>query len=168
MMGPPGHQWPLPSRPPVNGLAGLLAMLVLFLLVGCQRTRTADALTCPFSAGDYTHQIAAASDWDTLYTLYKDNAARCPASAAEATYSRQLVLLLARQWRELPAVIQAAQRDPALEGFIYGHIDQHAGAAELKQLLENARRQCPTGASAFCEQLAWHAQAALIAQGIST
>lgn len=151
-----------------DAVAGTLAILALSLLGACQRDRSADVVACPLSETDYSRQIAAAQGWNALYSLYKSDSPRCPTASAQANYSRQLVLLLARRWQDLPAFAQTAQRDPALVAFLYGHIDAHAEAANLKQLLENARTQCPTGASALCEQLAWRAQAALIAQGLST
>jgi hypothetical protein len=151
-----------------DGIAGILAILAVSLLGACQRNRTGDAISCPFSDADYSRQIAEARDWDALYTLYKLDSPRCPTAIAQANYSRKLVLLFARRWQDLPAFAKIAQHDPALVGFVYGHINEKADAASLKQLLENARTQCPSGASAFCEQLVWRAQAALIAQGLST
>jgi hypothetical protein len=151
-----------------DAVAGTLAILAVSLLGACGRHRTVDVLACPLSEADYSRQIAAAQGWNALYSLYKSDSPRCPTASAQANYSRQLVLLLAHRWQDLPAFAQSAQRDPALAGFLYSHIDVHAEAANLKQLLENARSHCPTGASALCEQLAWRAQAALIAQGLST
>jgi hypothetical protein len=149
-------------------VAGMLAILALSLLTACQRDRSGHQVTCPLSDAGYRQQIAAAGDWDALYTLYRTDSPRCPAASAQASYSRQLVLLFVRQWQEVPALAQGAQRDPALAAFIYGHIDKNADAASLRQLLENAGTRCPAGASAFCDQVAWRAQAALIAQGLSS
>jgi len=151
-----------------EGVAGILALLAVSLLIACQRDRTGHQSTCPLSDAAYGQQIAAASDWDALYTLYRTDSPRCPAASAQVNYSRKLLQLFVRQWPHLPALAQSAQRDPALLAFVYGHIDKTADAASLKQLLENARTHCPSGASALCEQLAWRAQAALIAQGLST
>jgi hypothetical protein len=150
-----------------DAVAGMLAILALSLLTACQRNRMGHQVTCPLSETGYSQQIGAAGDWDALYTLYRTDSPRCPAASAQANYSRKLVLLFVRQWQDLPALAQGAQRDPALAAFVYGHIDKNADAPSLRQLLENARTGCPADASAFCDQLAWRAQAALIAQGLS-
>lgn len=149
------------------GLAGIFTLLGVSLLGGCQRNRTGVANACPLSDADYTRQIAAARDWDALYSLYKIDAPRCPTATDQADYSRRLLWLLTQQWQKAPAFDQAAQRDPGLASFVYGHINDKADPALLRQLLEEARSHCPAGASAFCEQLAWRTQAALIAQGLS-
>jgi len=149
-------------------VAGTLAIFAVSLLLACHRRAAGDLLTCPLTDIQYAQQIAAASDWDTLYALYKTDSPRCPTTAAQANYSRKVVSLFAQRWQDLPAFAQKAQKDPALVGFVYGHVNEQADTTSLKQLLLNAQTLCPAGASAFCEQLQWRAKAALIARGLST
>jgi hypothetical protein len=148
-----------------DGLAGIVTLSALSLLASCQRQR---AESCPLSDVQYARRIAASRDWEALYALYRANAPLCPTAVARTGYSPKLVTLFTQHWQDLPAFAESARRDPALASFVLAHIDASADSAGLKQLLLNARTRCPLEAGSICEQLAWRAQAALIAQGLAT
>jgi hypothetical protein len=144
-----------------------LWLLALALLVACQRTGTGTSNSCPYSDTEYSRQIGAASNWNELYALYQANSIRCSPARAPREYSHRLVQQLAKQWQDLPQLAQSVPIEPPLASFLYGHITRDADAADLKLLLNDARTECPANANAVCEQLAWRAQAALIAQGVN-
>lgn len=147
--------------------ARTILTLEMALLASCHRPDAGNAQACPYSDAGYSRQIGAAGDWSELYALYQSNSNRCPLTNAQAKYSRRLVQLLGEKWQDLPQIEQSMQLEAPITSFLYEHVNRDAEAANLKLLLSNARTQCPQNANALCEQLAWRAQAALIAQGVT-
>ena len=100
--------------------------------------------------------------WPELRTWFESYASCDDGSLAEGV-SDYVAISLACHWQDLPELRRQIKRNPRFEAFVIQHIDATDDSDDLKALLENATKRCPTHSAALCASLVKAAREALAA-----
>jgi len=117
---------------------------------------------CTVSFEQFNGELAAASDWSTLYSLFRRYLPDCPDDGfyGEA-YSDVVTRLMAHRWSDVSTLQTLMRSDSNFHAFVIAHIDATANSKDLSVALRNAREACPNGAATFCSAIAARAKSAL-------
>lgn len=135
----------------------LFRRICLALVLGCviAPTVTRGEPPCPADADAPPERFGAS--WSDLYAHYL-RVGRCDDGAVAEGFSRAVLSLLARAWKELPQLGALAQRDPAFRAFVLRHVDDMEGQGPLRTIRHQAQTGCPAALAALCRDIASRAQ----------
>jgi hypothetical protein len=140
----------------------LFPLLVTAIFAVSAPAPTGAAAICKLSDQEYFDQLTKLDSWKTLYAFYNANLADCPDDGVYAEgYSDVVVQLLAKHWETTRQFQIRATYDAQFRAFVLSHIDATTDEGDLKQVLHNARTQCPAGDSTLCKDIAARAEAAI-------
>ncbi len=132
--------------------------IVLTVLLGKPHLTAAD---CPDYALFFNEINPAKKSWTDFYKYYKTYSEYCDDGVYGEVYSDFVVQSLAKYWNRFDELMSLIKKDTNFQEFILKHIDATTDSGDLKLLLKNARKRCPSTSSLFCKELEKAALSAL-------
>ena len=103
---------------------------------------------------------ADSRDWKALYGLYK-HLAHCDDGAGAENFSDIVVRFLARDWKHFRDLETLVASDRNFRRFVLNHIDATTDPDDLRAIVSNAHRRCPSTAKRLCGIVKSSAESAL-------
>ena len=116
-------------------------------------TQPSVAAECPDFNQFFKEINPANKTWNDLYRLFTTYAAGCDDGAYAEGYSDFVAQSLAKHWSRLDELASLTKRDPNFKDFLLRHIDATGDEKDIKMLLNNARKHCPSTQSTLCKEI---------------
>jgi len=107
--------------------------------------------------------VDAAHSWRGLRVWF-DQYADCDDGVVGEGMSDKVAQWLAKDWRGLSKLRKEFRLRPSFEKFVLEHINATDDPDDLRKIILNAEKHCPSGASSLCNSFIAHARAALAFQ----
>ncbi|MEW6714872.1 MAG: hypothetical protein AB1306_07260 [Nitrospirota bacterium] len=134
-----------------------LILVIFFVLIGQPSLALAE---CP-DFGIFLKEIdPAQKTWKNLYRLFKTYQV-CDDGAYGEGYSDFVAQSLSKYWDRFDELTSLTKHDPSFQNFVLKHIDATDDPDDLKLLLNNVRKRCPSTDVSFCKEIEQAALSAL-------
>lgn len=128
----------------------LLRVLVCFSTTFFMSNALADTCVCTRQQAQEAESVAAtAKSWQQLHQQF-ERYEHCDDGAIAEGFSESVSLLLAKDWESIDQLKVILESDFSFLKFVLRHIDESVPADRLKQIAENAGKQCPRNLKKLC------------------
>ena len=129
-------------------LSGLLSQLTYANEKGCSSEQAKRAES----------EIDKLRSWRSLYLWY-ESYRQCDDGGISDGSSEAVARTLVDHWDTLPQLSRIAQKDLEFRKFVLRHIDETLDDRDLKTIMSDAEKKCPSGLSRLCGDLKRKAEA---------
>lgn len=98
-------------------------------------------------------------NWQQLHKVWQDYR-HCDGEPAVADMYTDAIVRLAVGWNNVTE-LAAAMKDPQYHDFVYAHLKSDAAKDDRESLYARAKKDCPRGQDAFCDEMAGTMRTAL-------
>jgi len=154
-------------RLPVSVIASMvqnrrgLYWLAVFLAVLILLIQPCVAAECPEFDQFFKEIDPTKKTWNDLYRLFTSYSSTCGNRAYAEGYSDFVAQSLAQYWDRFDELDSLTKRDPNFKHFVLRQIDGTDSEKDIKMMLNNARKRCPSAQSALCKEIEKAALSAL-------
>ena len=131
-----------------HGLYWIVVFAVLILLI-----QPCAAAECPEFDQFFKEINPTKKTWNDLYRLFTAYSSACGDGAYADGYSDFVAQSLAKYWDRLDELVSLIKRDPNFKHFVLRQIDGTDSEKDIKMLLNNARKHCPSAQSPLCKEI---------------
>jgi hypothetical protein len=134
----------------------LLGMMILLSSI----SSGAKEMPCPEQTAMQAEKaVAAARDWKSLHGVYR-RYRQCDDGSIAEGFTESVMRVLVDKWSTLNDFSMLAKKDKVFADFVYRHIDESAGKADLLKVLENVKTNCGVGKD-VCNRIRGSAESAI-------
>ncbi len=129
--------------------------MLIFLAQPCVATE------CPEFDQFFKEINPAKKTWKDFYRLFTTYPSGCDDGVYAEGYSDFVAQSLAKYWNRFEELASLTEHDPTFKDFVLKHIDATDDEEDIKMLLNNARKRCPSDHAALCKEIEKAALSAL-------
>jgi len=134
-------------------------ILVVCLLALASFANAADKPCSKADAANAEKAIDRVVAWQQLHKAWQDYR-HCDGEPAVSDVFTDAILRLAVGWKGV-GELATAMKDPQYHDFVYKHLKSDAAKDDRDALYSRAKKDCPSGQDAFCDEMAGTMKAAM-------